>query len=236
MFRRRAKETRYSEKQMRQCLTWLAQNMVRRGQTVFFLEDVVPEWFLDRSVTAPAAILSTTALLSVVWMWLLTAPTRLALGGVMAFVPRSHQDFALVAVISLVPVLLVLGYERHAGPVDGLRIKWPGTRRLVAEVVRGVLSGSLVTFIFVTVTCWDNRRCWQDPGTLVSVALSIATPFVVAFVVKALVSARMSAERSAPDELVKRSIASAGIVLAGAALVVFPCRPTAQPQHQRRRG
>jgi DNA polymerase III delta prime subunit len=142
MFRRRAKETRYSEREIRNWLAWLARNLARRGQTVFFLEDVVPEWFLERRAAALATttVVALSTLLGFIWMWLL-----------MATIFRTFTESKIAmwyyptftAPISL--LLAMLG--RRAGPVEALRVKWPGIRRVVVDVVRGTVLGFLAGMV-----------------------------------------------------------------------------------------
>ena len=79
MFRRRAKETRFDEADMRAWLRWLAGNMVQRGQTVFFLEDVVPEWFHgNRSRWATGLMVAIVTVLTGLWMWIVAGTMDLA--------------------------------------------------------------------------------------------------------------------------------------------------------------
>jgi hypothetical protein len=44
MFKRRTKETRFSEEQTRRWLSWLASRMVAQGQTRFQIEDIRSYW------------------------------------------------------------------------------------------------------------------------------------------------------------------------------------------------
>jgi DNA polymerase III delta prime subunit len=226
MFRRRAKETRFAEREIRYWLAWLAGNMARRGQTVFFLEDVVPEWFLGQRGTAWAttAMIMTTTMLSLLWMWVVT--------GAMEFV----EDGDVKRLFSLdrwewptftapLAMLLAIVYGRQAGPVDALRPKWPGVKRFVAEVARGILVGWVAGTVLGYAGCslvsgdlnLDNLR-WAGVVSGIAGAVTIG----VTFAAKALISPRMGGEREEPGALVRRSMASAGVSLAVTLLVSVP--------------
>jgi hypothetical protein len=228
MFRRRAKETRYPEGEMRFWLGWLARNMTQRGQTVLFLEDVVPEWFLDRrtSVLATTALVLVTTVLSSFWIWIVVGLFEMASG---KDAQGAFGDDAWVWPLFSAPVAIFLAsvYGRRAGPVSALRLQWPGWRKFVSAVFRGGAFGWAAGTVLGYAGCSAVSNDW----TLSLQGLQWASAAVgglgavtmgLTFVARVLVSARMTGERGDPGQLVRRSIYSALVCMTVSVAVSAP--------------
>lgn len=229
MFRRRTRETRYPEAEMRSWLGWLAANMTRRGQTVLFLEDIVPEWFLDRrpSVLAAVALVLVTVALSSTWIWLIVGLLQMASGDSPT---QAFFDHWWVWPLCSAPVAIFLSsvYGRRAGPVSALRLQWPGWRKFTSAVFRGGVFGWAAGTVLGYAGCSAVSNDW----TLSLQGLQWASAAVggmgtvtmgLAFAARVLVSAQMTGERGDPGQLVRRSIYSALVCMAVSIAVSSPC-------------
>ena len=239
MFRRRARETRFSEESMRFWLQWLASNMVRRRQTVFFLEDVVPEWILGSTARWFTVVtIAISAISAFGWMYVLAG--TLAYFASREFqVPRTcarrSPERGLGYEPALCALVAVFVAVRHAGrssPVETLRLTLPGWLPLLAAGIRGALFGfstgtafGYVGWLVIGAFAEDVPRMipsgfgleaifkWAVVGAIVISVFSIA---------RALFVPTMSTQQSEPGGLLRRSVASASTIFGVTLLLALP--------------
>ncbi len=220
MFRRRGKERRYAEADMRAWLHWLAATLVQRAQTLFLLEDVVPEWFLSpRAVLwANGLTVVITTIVSSLWCWFVLATTTWA--------QDASDDSFLIFGVFTAPVAVLLGllHGRTSGPVDALHIRYPGWRTLVRNTLRGAALGAPLGGALMYAGCYAVFP--EEPEAAREFAVAFAgvgaVTFGLLFAARSLVAATMLGERSEPGALVKRSARSAAVTLAASILVSWP--------------
>jgi hypothetical protein len=196
MFRRRRKETRYPEDRMRAWLQWLAANLVQRGQTVVFLEDVVPEWFLGNAtgwLTAVTIVITSVG--SSMWL--------VGLHQLLYALDPSSEPFAwwsMVLVSGPIAVVLAAWHGRRAGPVEALRFHFPGWKAWTAGIVRGVVLGFIAGYVLLYSACvalMDTRSPLapiRDPDArevVMTYAIMVALILAILFGVRGLITQRM---------------------------------------------
>jgi DNA polymerase III delta prime subunit len=229
MFRRRAKETRYRESDMRAWLQWLAGNLVQRGQTVLFLEDVVPEWILGAHAKwATATMLVGVVALSSVWIWFLVGIFTVA-DAHWAWTTKAFFDFGWwqwPTFTAPLAVFLTLAHGRRAGPVDAQRFCFPGWETLTYAGLRSAAIGYATSAALSYSACVTTT----DSGLTDSSTLGFANRFGIAgaavltaiFMARALFATRMTGERRAPGALVKRSAMSATLIFLASLVMSTP--------------
>lgn len=227
VFKRRGKETRYPEASIRLWLQWLAATMVRRGQTVFSLEDIVPDWVLGAAGARWVHVVTIllTGALSFAWLAVLQEFWNDVSGSSNLF---GWWDFPLFST----PIALGLAWRhgRQARPVESLRLHWPGLGRWLGAVVRGAGSGFLAAWLLSYGACLTlGHASLSDPlrnddmrGIVIAVALAGATTFSVLSSIRVLVAPVMPATRLSPGALVRRSAVSAGAIWAGSLVATIP--------------
>jgi DNA polymerase III delta prime subunit len=225
MFRRRARELRYAEADMRAWLHWLAANLVERAQSIFFLEDVVPEWFLGRRTArwVNVVMVAIVTMLSSLWICLV-----MALGN---WFSGSGDDVWILAVFSA-PVAALLGvmHGRDSGPVDALRLRFPGWRHLLGSAVRGAALGFAAGGALGYAGCQyiSNGLSGDFVGFAEAAEVSLGYAIVVGmtlggvFAARALLTAKMLGQRGQPGALVKRSARSSLLTLGISVAITVP--------------
>ncbi len=215
MFRRRAKEHRYTEGDMRAWLHWLAAKQVARAQTVFFLEDLVPERFLStRAVRAVNAtmIAITTALATfwlsyVLWAWEVSTSSDLLRAG--------PDDIRLLMWFGA-PVGLVLGVLQgpRSGPIDALQVQLPGWKVFLGQTMRGAALGSALGGILGFAGCLAIVMDRTAVFAAIPFAFVGCIALGILYAMRTLLAPRMLGQRGQPGLLIRRSALSAGIIIA----------------------
>ena len=145
MFRRRVKDTQFSEAAMRSWLTWLAAVLHRTSRSVFVMDDMSPGWAFSRTswwvhagvvVVALAAIYTSyVANLSILFL------TQARANDSMAAVLKSLLGFAA---LFLAPAVLVAAFQgRRPAALHRLILRFPGTRSVIKAAVLGAAFGML---------------------------------------------------------------------------------------------
>ena len=219
MFRRRAKEHRYAEGDMRAWLHWLAVKQVARAQTVFFLEDLVPErflstraeWAVNATVVAITTAVATLWLSYVLWAWEVSTSNEL--------LRASPDDIRLYTWFGA-PVGLLLGllHGRRAGPIDALQVQFPGWKAFLGHTVRGAALGSVLGGFL------GYAGCLATVGLEYGLVLPAWTAAMFAIIgcialgllyaMRTVLVPRMLGQRGQPGLLIRRSALSAGVIIA----------------------
>ena len=223
---------------MRAWLTWLAGNLVQRGQTMVFLEDVVPEWVLTGAGLgwATALTIAVATIASCLWIWLLAAIVNTA-QGYATLKSSLFEGDAWIWPTFTFPAAVVLGlmHGRRAGPVDAFRLRFPGWKALGVAIVRGMSIGYFLAALMGYLAfswAWFNTVDSLDVFFGVTMAWGLPAMVVlgVVFGTRAMFTATMSGERAQSGALVRRSAFSAAVSVGAAILISAPFVPyDAQP-------
>jgi hypothetical protein len=209
MFRRRAEEKRYAQRDMQRWLRWLASNMRAHAQSTVFLEQVVPRWCLARRGDLTVLVIAVTAILSSAWLGLLLGATVVASGDERYDVGWSvllgaTSIFGLISVVATVPLSLLFG--RRAQPVEAVEVRFPGWMAVLRAGVTGAGLGGI---------CVGGAGAALLPlaeGGLPPLQSGIGTGILGAIILgpvliaRAFFSGKMLEQRTDPKSAVRRSM------------------------------
>ena len=226
MFKRRAKEARFTSEQIHKWLSWLASRMVVRGQTLFQVEDIRPDW-VDlphvQEIVVVGVILIAT-LLSGLIGWLNMS---------LVFADRGtsfHDAFfgkdAYIYLLFTAPVGFVhaLFRSRDTMPAEVLEPSWPGLKNFMNATVKASLIGGVLGYALGGTGCqfagsysgWDWSE-FNEAGVGMGEVGLIAFGFLGAL--GSLVKARIAGVRSSPNLALYSSLRSSLGSFAGGVLL-----------------
>jgi GTPase SAR1 family protein len=221
MFRRRVKDTQFSEAAMRSWLIWLAAVLHRTSSTVFVMDDMRPGWAFSRTswwvhagvllVSLAAIYTSYVANLSILFL------TQYRANDSLAGALKSLFGFAA---LFLAPAVLVAVFQgRRPAAVHRLVLRFPGIRSVIKAIVLGatfgmlavgtlemnVRAGNLVRYEFESMI-----RGWLEGNERGLIILAIAA----ANGLRACLTNTMADRHSSSGSAVSRSVAASALVLA----------------------
>jgi hypothetical protein len=226
MFRRRAKETRFGEEQMRTWLSFLGSRMVGRAQTIFQIEDVRSEWTgqknLSRAAVVITAVMVSAFSAAVGWLSLILfnlASLRHSLGRSLVL-DRSTRAFVILC--TLIGLGLSFISSSSATPTESLQFRWPGNITFVKNLIGGALVGAVgapLGAFAVALMAGDLKRVWSViPGAVVVGALF----GIVAFGLSELISGRTAGARLSPTLALQNSFQTSLAALVAGVIVSIP--------------
>jgi tetratricopeptide (TPR) repeat protein len=228
MFKRRAKETRFTAEQIHKWLSWLASRMVVRGQTLFQVEDIRSDWVglphVQEIVLAGVILIAT--LLSGLIGWLNMSPLFADRGTSFHdtfFGKGTYIYFLFTAPVGLVHALL---RSRGSMPAEVLEPSWPGLKNFISATARASLLGGVLGYALGGSGCaaeyassgesWSWSDINETAVTMGEVGL-IAFGFLGAL--GSLVKARIAGVRSSPNLVLYSSLRSSLGSFAGGVLL-----------------
>ena len=134
MFRRRGVDRRYTPQQIIHWLTWLAWQMARHSQTVFYIERLQPDWLPGEKRRAVRLVFGLVFGLVGLYVWLAVVSSVFEL----VFGPISGLVYGLVSGLVLG---LVNDPSKEIKSVETVHWSWRIVSGLVFGLVLGLLSG-----------------------------------------------------------------------------------------------
>jgi eukaryotic-like serine/threonine-protein kinase len=223
MLRRRAAEHRYTPERTVRWLTWLADQMGKHGQTVFYLERLQRDWLHRKRLWATqgreqlSAIHVCTVLTSglvgglvagLVWVPVIGLVEWLAMGAA-ALVRLLIVGLAVGLVLGLVAGQLS---SKEIVCVETVRWSWrecwrSGSKILFAGLLIGIGAGSVVRLVFgLSGAGTLDARIWLNAGLFVALFAGLAGLVVGLF--SGLTFSQIEA-RAIPNEGIRRSARNA---------------------------
>ncbi len=168
--------------------SWLARQMRMHAQTIFFLEDLQPDWLPKR--------------LSSFYLWAAGLVVGLAVGLIIGLVVGLVVGLVTALVVMLVTMLIIvlyIGWNKRIRPIQVLTWSWKRVRSKLAAVLCSAFFAGLVTGLVA-----DPRF-----GLVVELIFGLVTALVVGLIT--MLAAGFSAERlterfrQVPNQGIRRS-------------------------------
>lgn len=190
MFKRKGqRETAYSQGRTKRWVSWLAKQMNQHQMTVFFIEDLQPDWLMKTPILAYWLICGLTGgLISGLTSWLIF--------GLMGWLTNRTNFESVLWVDNAVPALVVgvlFGFpaffsvlgSRIIRPVEALRLSKNFRRGLRIGVQVGLRVGLIFSFIFALVILIVNISLgvsayeWMDFIQILSFLIIVLIPGLI---------------------------------------------------------
>jgi hypothetical protein len=233
MFRRRTKETRYSEAQIRKYLSWIGSRMVAAGQTRFQIEDVRSRWTGRRSLLGLSLFLVVliVTLLSGMMGWFnnglfeYTVNSNTSILEAFSLANSFHLHLYFVLFIAPIGAVLALLRAPFASTAEILQLQWPGLNKVLLAILKwGGLGGALGS-VLGTVGCAAVESGFYRTSALAAVKLfgpACATAFGIAGAATSMITARPTGVRYSPTLALTNSMRSALLCSLGALALSLP--------------
>jgi DNA polymerase III delta prime subunit len=228
MFKRRTKETNFTEEQLRNWLSWMASRMVAQAQTTFQIEDIRSRWIGRHSYQYVAAVI----VISLVTV--MSGGLALANYGIIDYFSSGHtfpesladkDALILAGALALFGTVLAVIRSRSAMPTEVLRLRWPGARPFLTTVAKWAALGWALGSILGTAGCAisDPELNWNFLLNMgVSFGTSGAATFALLGAIASLIVARAAGVRSAPTLAVDRSLRSSALCFLTSLILSLP--------------
>jgi|GEM_PF-5023585 len=178
MLKRRGQDDRYEPDKTKAHLTWLAEQMSERAQSVYHIENMQPNWLRSRWKRVQYAVgvrligtLASMGYFAVFYMIMLILLGLLAgfvdFGDILSAVLASVIGGVVVGgVVGLILTTIAFFFRRKIRPVEALR--WSGRRAVVGALIFGVsfalISATFFNF-FATLTYTEEVATFSTPRT-----------------------------------------------------------------------
>jgi len=220
MFKRKA-DGRYSKVKTLAWLSWLASAMVRKKQTIFYLENLQLDWFptLKQRALATAGIIGgcSVVITFVVWLGL----TGVLLGGGQGWIRWGLEILLVFMLLGWVAGGLISAFT-NLRPVDVLQFRLAGFRhRARNAILPALLGGLLLGSVFTLMTILIASSLGARP---LSAGLVLGLPSIPLFALMSWLIASVTTEsvetRSKVNQGTRDSLKNALVVLPVGGLVV----------------
>jgi tetratricopeptide (TPR) repeat protein len=223
MFKRRAKETRFTAEQIQRWLSWLASRMAARGQTLFQVEDLRSDWVGlggARTISMTGTVIIATVLSGVLgWLNMAGAdPFESSKKGL--FFEDWTYFLLFMAPIGLIHALI---RARSARAAEVLEPHWPGFKRFLLATLVGAALGGVLGYVLGMTSCEIAGGGLEDSlenGADFGRAGIVSFAFLGA--IGSLIGARVARVRSSPNLAVYSSLRSSLACFGGTVLLSAP--------------